>query len=162
MLLTEVAVPAGHRQKSPGVEKARTADEAVGEGLGQSVIPAADIAHGGEAAVERVPQHARRVGRSVRLAMGLDLLHADVRTVGMHVRIDQAGHQCPAADVDDARPGRSYGAIRHFADRAVFDQKVHARGAVGVHPVEHTGVAEKNLGHDGRSPVFIAVSVMPA
>src|SRR5207237_6990373 len=54
---TKVAMAARHRQHFAGVEEARRAHQTIGDRLGERVVAPADVAHGGEAAVERMPEH---------------------------------------------------------------------------------------------------------
>ena len=73
------------------------------EGTVQGIVAAADVAHGREAALQRMRQHAHRVRGAVRLAERLDSLDKDVAGKGVYVRIDQPGHQRASGDVEHMR-----------------------------------------------------------
>src|SRR5437667_391904 len=83
---TKRAVSAGHRQHLAGVEEARRAHRSVGDRLGERIVAPADVAHGGEAAVERVAEHPDRVRGAIRLPDRFDPLHRYVAAIRVHVR----------------------------------------------------------------------------
>ncbi len=146
-----VAVAAGHRQDLARIQESRSAHQAVGDGLGERVVAPADVAHGGETAVERVAEHAHRVRGAIRRPHGLDFEHVHIARVRVHVRVDEPRHERAAADVEDRRVAGGDRLVRDLADHAALDQDAHALGALGVVAVEEARVLEKqHCGH--RSP----------
>ncbi len=114
------------------------------------MVAAADVAHGREAARKRVAEHAHGVRGAVGLAERLDALHRHVAREGVHVRVDQAGHQRAPADIDDARLRRGDRLRGDALDQPVGDEDVDALGAVGRLAVEDAGVGEQDLLRHGR------------
>ena len=137
----KVAVPAGHRQHLAGVEEARRAHQSIRNRLGERVVAPADVAHGGEAAVERMPEHPDCMRGAVWLVDRFDLLHRYVAAVRVHMRIDQARHQRAPFEVDDAcvwHAGQPCVSDRDKAavpDRYAPDDRI--AGVHGVDPAVH-------------------------
>ena len=143
----KVSMAARHRQHFAGVEEARRAHQTIGDRLGERIVAPADVAHGGEAAVERMREHPDCMRGTVRLSHRFDLLHRHVAAVRVHVGVDQTRHQRAAGDVDDSRVFVSDRLRRDFLNEAVGDAQVHALGAVGVDAVEDAGVFEQERRH---------------
>ena len=148
--LAEVAMSPGHGEEAPRIEEAWSPDQPVAEGLREPVVGTARIAHRREPAVERVAQHAGGVCRAVGGPMRLDHLHVHVGGVGMDVRVDQAGHQRPAPQVDAARGWGRDRAVGDLADNIILHQHLHAGGALGVHAIEEAGIGQQDLGHGAK------------
>ena len=138
---------AGHRYDFARVEKPRGADQPVLDRAPEAPVSAADIPHRRKAAIERKAQHADRVRCSVRIAREIDLLDADVRCVGVDVRIDQSRHQGAAADIENFRLGRLDRFARNLADCACLDQDVLALRAVLALAVKDARVFQQDGRH---------------
>src|SRR5690242_15739989 len=88
----QVAMSAGHRDDLAGVQEARRANQPVFDCTRQLVVAAADVAYGGEAALERMTQNPDGVRGPVRLAAIVHRAELDVRAVRVEMRVDETRH----------------------------------------------------------------------
>jgi hypothetical protein len=89
-----------------------------------------------------VTEHAGGVRRAVGLARRIDPLEIDVARVRVDVRIDHAGHQRAAADVDNLCVACLDRLVGNFGDQSVAKQDVPILRTFGVDTVEDTCIAE--------------------
>ena len=94
-----VAVAAGLRQRVSAEQQARTGDQSLLDGGGQTVIGAAGIAHRGEAAHQHVPQDPRGADRDIGRRHARERGEVGGDRSDMHMGVAQAGHQHPALQV---------------------------------------------------------------
>jgi hypothetical protein len=145
----KVAVAARHGKKSADVKESRASDESVRDCPAQCIPRTADIANGGEATLESVPQHASGKCGAVCLSMLLDPSGVHIRGARMDMCIDHSRHECSASEVDDVRIWRCDRALRYLPDQISFDQHLEPFGALSARAIENTGIFQQNLTHDG-------------
>src|SRR3546814_11324358 len=85
----EIAMTAGHRKCTAGVEETWTRDQPVFKCLGQSMVAAAHIAQTGKSAIERMAQHPGRMRRTIGGGMIEQLRRVSARQPGMDMAVDQ-------------------------------------------------------------------------
>ncbi len=138
-----VGVAACFRERFAAGEEARAGGEALCDGFGERVGCAAEVAYGGESALD----HAFKDGDSAEDSGGRGELRVggDVHHAGddVDVAVDEAGDDGAAFDVDDlAGGGGGFGV--EVADEAAFNEDV-AGARVGAGGVDNDGVLQKGL-----------------
>ena len=141
-----VGVAAGLGERLAAEDEARPGEQPLLDGLGEAPIGAADVAHGGEAALEHPAQDAGGVGGDV-VGRPLGLRREVGRGGGdVDVAVDQAGHQRAAADVDRSGIAGAHAAPADLQDALALDED---RLVGDEHPavrVQDRGVREEQAG----------------
>jgi hypothetical protein len=143
----QIAVAAGLADDPAAVEQSRSLDEALAQRPRQADIAPADVAQGGEAAIEAGAHEPRRIVGNVGLGRADHRREIDRGGVDVDVGVDQARHQHPAGAVDDI--GTVAGDERLFRDLAhdaVGHEDVTTVSQRLRPAVEHPRAAKQHLG----------------
>jgi hypothetical protein len=140
----EVGVAAGLGQRAPGIEQARALDEAGLDRHGQAVVGAAGVTHGGEAALQRRLQQHPGVLVQERARHGLQPGEIRVGRHGVEVRVDEAGHEGAALEVDDLSIADLDRCIGNFLHALALDEDVAVLAQSVTEAVEEAAVFEQD------------------
>src|SRR5262245_44109901 len=94
-----------------------------------------------------MPEHPHGMSGAIGFAGGVHFLPIHVAEIGVGVRIDEAGHESAASDVDDLSIVRLDRLTGHLAYEPVLDQDIHSLGTLGAEAVEYAGILKQYAGH---------------
>ena len=141
------AVAARHADALAGAQHARAGDEPLPDGVAHAqlgVLATAEVAHGGDAGLHRLPGAQRglddgqRLGVTLQAGGGIGL----ATEAEVHVHVDEAGQEREAVQAQRGA-GRRLGGAHHRADAAVLDDD----GAAG-HRRRPGAVEQQRAGED--------------
>jgi hypothetical protein len=141
---THVAVAPGLGQRLAANEQARTLNQSIVNGAGETDVAASCIPHCGKSLLQHALQVQARELRHVGRRHAVEARDVEARTIAMEMGIDHAGHECAISQIDQLIVGPHVYLPVHANNPARLYSYGYVRNPLLGSPVKYLSIGKQN------------------